>query len=406
MNLPKKDILILIGNVIDHFDTALYVFLAPIIASIFFPFEDQITGLILMLSVMTSSIFTRPFGAYIFGIIANNKGASTALSYSLIGLGVSTFLLGCTPSFEVVGYLAPILLIIFRILIGIFAAGENSISRLYIVENKNNQNALKGSFLYESSSILGIILASLMVTLIGYAPFENAWRICFIFGGFAALIGYFIRKQYISISEEKIEESLKIKHFGGLKLLWKHRSDITRIVMICSVTQLTYIIPFVTMNHIVPLISEINLKTMMAMNSFLLILDLFLIQLIGKLIININYKIIMMRSSLLLAASIIPIWYFITSSSLIIIFAIRIWIIILGILYMCPLNIWLSKQIEGRNKYIITGTASALSSCIFGKLMPILFMWSFHICSSYLIISCIAAIIFLGAYLILKKNPK
>ena len=88
-NVTRKDLLILFGNVVDHFDTSLYVFLAPLLAPLFFPNEDKVIGLIMAYSVFATTIITRPLGIYIFSIIAQNKGPNLSLSLSLIGVATT-----------------------------------------------------------------------------------------------------------------------------------------------------------------------------------------------------------------------------------------------------------------------------------------------------------------------------
>ena len=78
-NLSKRDYSILIGNTVDHFDTALYAFLAPIFAQLFFPNSDPMISLILAYSILATTIITRPLGSYIFGLIALTHGPAVSL---------------------------------------------------------------------------------------------------------------------------------------------------------------------------------------------------------------------------------------------------------------------------------------------------------------------------------------
>ena len=135
-NLSKRDYSILIGSAVDHFDTALYSFLAPIFAQLFFPTSDPIISLILAYSVLATTIITRPLGSYIFGLIALTSGPAVSLSYSLVGVGMTTLALGFLPTYNQIGVYAPILLIILRFFSGIFSAGEISIAKLYILAEK------------------------------------------------------------------------------------------------------------------------------------------------------------------------------------------------------------------------------------------------------------------------------
>ena len=130
-SLNKRDISILIGNAMDHFDTALYGFLAPLLVGIFFPNDDKIVSLILTYSILATSLFTRPIGSYFFGIIAKKYGGVFALSHSLSGVALSTALIGAIPSYAQIGWLAPLLLVAIRTLQSIYSEGECSIAMYF-----------------------------------------------------------------------------------------------------------------------------------------------------------------------------------------------------------------------------------------------------------------------------------
>lgn len=142
-SLNKRDISILIGNALDHFDTVLYGFLAPLLAGIFFPNHDKIVALILTYSVLATSLFTRPIGSYFFGVIAKKYGGVFALSHSLIGVALTTALIGLIPSHAQIGWLAPLLLVVIRTMQGIYSEGECAIAKLFILENKEGKKPLK-----------------------------------------------------------------------------------------------------------------------------------------------------------------------------------------------------------------------------------------------------------------------
>src|SRR5438309_1114006 len=139
----KKDISILIGNALDRFDTSLYGFLAPVMGPIFFPNHDPVVQLILTYATSITSLFSRPIGTFLFGMIAHYKGPVFGLSYSLIGVAITTVCIGCIPSYALIGWLAPLSLVLIRLVRGICAAGESTIAKLYIMENKSDNHALK-----------------------------------------------------------------------------------------------------------------------------------------------------------------------------------------------------------------------------------------------------------------------
>ena len=403
-SLYKRDITILVGNTVDHFDTSLYIFLAPIIAPVFFPNTDKLLSLIMAYGILATSIITRPLGTYLFGTIARLKGPVVALSHSLIGVGTLTLFMGLLPGHATIDWLAPLLFMTFRVLREIFAAGETSIAKLYILEDKMGQEEFKGSYLYQVSTILGIILASLAATIIHYIDITNSWRICYILGGSAAIVGYVVRKIILPTESRYLKHQLKFYSIDGLKILWSHKLNLLRIAIVTGFSHMTYLIPFVTMNHMVPMVTNIEEKTMMAVNSFMLIFDMVSIPLIGKIVSRYNSSQVMQIASTILALSIVPLWYFIADSSIYYVTFVRFWIVLWGVVYMCPLNLWCKNQVKGEEKYMIVGMGFTFGASTIGKLTPVICLIIVQYTGSYLPIAVYIMIVFLLAGIVIRNS--
>ncbi|PCJ25483.1 MAG: MFS transporter [Rickettsiales bacterium] len=400
--LSKKDYSILLGNIIDHFDTSIYIFLAPMLVPIFFPHSDPEMGLIMAYGILATSIVTRPLGTYLFGALARASSPPVALSYSLIGVGVTTLLVGLLPDYDLIGKYAPILLIIFRIFGGIFAAGESAIAKLYLIQDKADKEAHSCSYLYQLSTVLGIFLASMTAALIHSIDTANAWRLCFIFGGIASIIGFYIRKTSLPAPASGLQ-LFKFYDASGLRELWHHRRVVVRIAIVESFSQITYVIPFVSMNYLIPLFTNISLSSMMYVNSFMLIFNIFAIIFIGRIVASFAPKYIMMRAGLMLALTIIPLWYFIEGASIAYVTFVRLWIIILGVAFLCPLNLWYRDQIAGDEKYIIVGMGTTLASGIIGKLTPSICLVLYYSTGSHMSVIFYAACIFVAALFVINE---
>ncbi len=219
-NVSQKDASILIGNALDHYDSSIYSFLGPLLGPIFFPNFDPIAQLIFTYSVLGTSVVTRPIGSFIFGMIARKYGPLSGMSYSLIGVAISSIFIAFLPTYAAVGCLAPFLLILVRMIKGIFAAGESTIAKMYIMENKPTTSALKASYFYQSSSMLGSILASAIATVV-IASKSDAWRLCFLLGGTTGIIGYFLRRYSDDIEDKQFFLNLikfqKFLRFGKIE---------------------------------------------------------------------------------------------------------------------------------------------------------------------------------------------
>jgi MFS family permease len=378
-SLSKRDISILIGNAMDHFDTALYGFLAPILGDVFFANNDQTVRLILTYSILASVLVTRPIGSYLFGILGKKYGWTFALSHSLIGVAIATALIGTIPSYAQIGFLSPLLLIILRIFQGIYSEGECTIAQLYILENKLEIHAFKASYLYQASTVFGIILASFISTIVMNSGFKQYyWRACFIFAGITALIGYFLRRQPTYYYEPKIP-LVKFDFLLDLKILWENKLKVLHICFVVGFSYMTYIIPFVFMNSFIPLITDISIETMMAYNTILLIFDMVMIPIIGSLTQKFHFKHVMSFAPTLMILTIMFLWIFLNNASIGYVNFVRICIIIIGVVFLCPLNCWLNSLFKGNDKYMLTGIGSTIGTSVIGRLTPSICLILWHL---------------------------
>lgn len=403
IGMSKRDFTILLGNAVDHFDTSIYIFLAPILSPLFFPSSEPIISLIITYSVLVTSVITRPIGTYIFGTIAKISSPSKALSYSLSGVGITTLAVGILPDYKMAGSIAPILLVIFRIFRDIFASGEVAIAKLYILQDKKNKQAIRSSYLYEVSTMLGIAFSSLAATLIYYVDIAGAWRLLFLLGGSAAVVGYIIRNTDQLPVANLPSKFLKFYSLDGMHILWNNKASTLRIAIINAMYQITYVIPFVVMNNIIPMITDINLTTMMAFNSFMMIFDMFLIPFIGEAIVRYNANKVMFMASFMIAFTIIPMWYFIANSSIIYVTFVRFWIVVWGIVFMCPMNLWCRDQVEGSKKYLVVGIGSSIGGII-GKVTPSICLWLYYSTGSYMSLSFYTLALSLLVVFVLKEQ--
>lgn len=402
--LSKRDISILIGNCLEHYDTSLYGFLAPILAPIFFPKFDPVVQIILAYSLLATSLFTRPIGVFIFGNIALKRGAVQGLSYSLIGVAITTVMIGFIPSYDIIGCFAPICLILIRMLRGIFASGESTIAKLYIMEGKSPQAAYKASYFYQTSTMIGIVLASFFSWIVFILEFKELWRVCFWLGGITGFFGYYFRK----FDQEKGGKSANSPFISykqsSIKLILENKINILRVAITTSFSHLTYTFPFIFMNSFIPLVTSISVATMMKLNTVLLIIDMLLIPYLGKLSQNYSPRNVMIFSGTILSLTILPIWSLIPNSSLYYVTFVRFWIVILGVLFLCPLNLWYKSLFNPTHQYFLVGIGNTLGATTFGRLTPAICMSLWYFTGSSFSIALYFLIITLLTLLAIKST--
>ena len=180
-----------IGNVVEWYDFALYGYLAGVIAPVFFPSNDPTAGLIATYGIFAAGFLMRPLGAAVFGWFGDRYGAARTMQISVAMMALPTLLLGVLPTYATAGLLAPLLLILVRLLQGLSVGGEFSSSATYLVETApQGKRGLTGSWANigsMSGSLLGVGAAALVTNVFDPGTLGAwAWRLPFLGG---ALLG-------------------------------------------------------------------------------------------------------------------------------------------------------------------------------------------------------------------------
>jgi MFS family permease len=124
----------IIGSVIEQYDFLVTgVMAATVWGGIFFKLPS-LAAIAAAIGVYGIGIVIRPVGAYIFGHLADRRGRKDALVYALVLMGVSTLLIGLTPTYDTIGIAAPVLLVIFRLMQGISFGAEFGTAATWVVE--------------------------------------------------------------------------------------------------------------------------------------------------------------------------------------------------------------------------------------------------------------------------------
>src|ERR1700742_2402046 len=112
-----------IGNLLEWYDFGVYAYLAGLIATKFFPNSDPTASLLAAFAAYGVGFLARPLGGIVIGRLGDTKGRKTALVLTIFLMAFGTVGLGLLPSYETIGVLAPILLVILRLVQGVAAGG-------------------------------------------------------------------------------------------------------------------------------------------------------------------------------------------------------------------------------------------------------------------------------------------
>ncbi|MGL5784744.1 MAG: MFS transporter [Alphaproteobacteria bacterium] len=242
--LEKKQLLrrvivsCMIGNALEWYDFALYGYFATIIAQQFFPLTDPFASLMATYAVYAVGFIMRPLGAIVFGHIGDKKGRKEALLWSIYLMSIPTALIGLLPTHAQIGWLAPVLLTLVRLLQGISIGGEFTSSIVFIVEHaEDGKRGFAGSwapFSLVVGTLIGCAVAALMTTLLNQeALLEWGWRVPFLFSLLGGAVGTYMRR---TLADPERFEKIKKERFGKATpfkdLFRHHRKPLAIVVLI------------------------------------------------------------------------------------------------------------------------------------------------------------------------------
>ncbi|TDE59925.1 MFS transporter [Nonomuraea mesophila] len=190
-----------IGNVVEWYDWYAYSFLAIYFSRQIFPesADNSLVPLLSSFAVFAVGFFMRPLGGLLVGAFADRYGRKLAMTGTIVLMGVGSLLVGLTPTYAAVGVLAPIILVVARLIQGLSVGGEFAAATTFLVESAPpRRRGLFSSFQYVSTTIGQLLasgLAALLATTLAEADMDGwGWRIPFFVGAVLSLVGLWIRR--------------------------------------------------------------------------------------------------------------------------------------------------------------------------------------------------------------------
>ena len=187
-----------LGWSLDGYDLVLMLLVIPLISILFFPAEDPTFSLLATFAAYIITLIMRPFGGAFFGNFGDKHGRKKAMIITIMGFSAATFATGLLPTWQMAGFMAPLLLIGLRLMQGFFAGGEWGSGAVITMETapKEKRGILSG-FL-QSGFNFGFVVASIVffgaISIFPEEQFiEIGWRVMFFTGIIPGLVALFVR---------------------------------------------------------------------------------------------------------------------------------------------------------------------------------------------------------------------
>ncbi|MEX1659438.1 MFS transporter [Streptomyces pseudovenezuelae] len=225
-----------IGSALEYYDFFIYGSAAALIfPQVFFDESDPATATLLSLATFGVAYAARPVGALFLGHFGDRVGRKKIMVFTLILMGLSTFLIGCLPSRHQVGTLAPVLLVLCRVLQGISAAGEQASANSMSLEHApGHRRGFFTSFTL-SGTQGGQLLATLVFLPVAALPEDQllswGWRVPFWLSVAVAVVGFVIRRKLEETPAfEQQAASEGVPKLPLVVLLREHWADVLRVI--------------------------------------------------------------------------------------------------------------------------------------------------------------------------------
>ncbi len=189
-----------IGNGLITYDFTVYSFSAVIIGKLFFPSGSLLVSLLLSLATFGVGFIMRPLGALLIGNLADRKGRKAGLTLSITLMTLGTGIIAFTPSYASIGWAAPLLMVLARLMQGFAAGGEIGVSTAALMELAD-----KGRRCYLTSwrgtgqglaALAGALIGACTTALLTSEDMQLwGWRIPFILGMLIGPVGWYLRRQ-------------------------------------------------------------------------------------------------------------------------------------------------------------------------------------------------------------------
>lgn len=188
-----------LGGTLEFYDFIIFVFFTNTLTHLFFPGDNSFIAQMKTLGIFAAGYLARPIGGIIMAHFGDKSGRKRMFTLSIFLMALPTFVIGCLPTYDSIGVLAPLLLLLMRILQGAAIGGEMPGAWVFIAEHTPRQRYGLGIGILTSGITGGIFLGSIVAIIVQQTystteVTEYAWRIPFLLGGIFGFISVYLRR--------------------------------------------------------------------------------------------------------------------------------------------------------------------------------------------------------------------
>lgn len=231
-----------LGTLIEWYDFYIFGSLATVIAGQFFPKTNPTAALLSTLATFAAGFIVRPFGALVFGRLGDIVGRKYTFLLTLVLMGGSTFAIGLVPSYESIGFAAPIIVLLLRLLQGLALGGEYGGAATYVAEHAPAERRGYFTSWIQTTATLGLFVSLGVILLtrhsldadrqLSIAKFNDwGWRIPFLLSIVLVIVSIYIR---LKMQESPLFSKLKSEgktSVNPLKESFGHKTNLKMVLL-------------------------------------------------------------------------------------------------------------------------------------------------------------------------------
>lgn len=244
-----------VGSALEYYDFFIYGSAAALIfPHVFFDESDPATATLQSLATFGVAYAARPVGAVVLGHLGDRSGRKKIMLFTLVLMGVATFLIGCLPTRDQIGGLAPALLVLLRVLQGLSAAGEQASAGSMTLEHAPADRRGYFSSFTLSGTQFGQIIATLVFLPIAALPDEHlygwGWRVPFWLSAVVTVLGYYIRRtvRETPVFREAVASGT-VEKMPLTVLLRDHWADVLRVMCAAVIATVSTVFTVWALNY-------------------------------------------------------------------------------------------------------------------------------------------------------------
>ncbi|CUB53778.1 Alpha-ketoglutarate permease [Bacillus subtilis] len=224
-----------VGNLIEWYDWYVYSAFAVYFSAEFFPKGDPTSQLLNTAAIFAVGFLMRPIGSLLMGRYADRHGRRAALTLSITVMAGGSLIIACTPSYESIGIMAPIILVLARLLQGLSLGGEYGTSATYLSEMASSgRRGFYSSFQYVTlvaGQMVALGVQIILQQLLSEPDMKAwGWRIPFIIGAMGAVAVLWLRRTMDESEQFSNIKSQKRESAGTVRALMKHPKAVLTVV--------------------------------------------------------------------------------------------------------------------------------------------------------------------------------